>query len=302
MNKYFLLSCISLVCLFAYSTIEVQASTSDGTILESYTLTKVCASTDCTSFSTVNMKPTLNAETNGATAIEITDTAIKGYAWGDQIGWINFQPSGYGVSVNATTGVLSGYAYAGVGSWINFAPTTAPGGTTVGVTIDINGQFSGWAYVSGIYGGWLKFDCTTASTCIKTDWRPLSARSSTSPTPTSSASPGSGSGASSSSGGRATPASGLPPLGPGSSGEADHLPTSNLVPNSGEQAPGAPQVSPATGSGDHTLGQTGSQASSTHLTQSSSHSGSASKQSAFVWILEVILVIILVGLVIRLIL
>ena len=177
------------------------ASESNGTILNSYNLTKICKSIDCSSYGNVNWKPTLNANTTGATAVTITDSSVTGHLWGDEIGWVNLQPSGAGVIVNPNTGKLSGYAYANVGSWINFSPTSVSGGPQVGVSINSQGHFTGWAYVSGINGGWMKFDCSDSSTCIKTEWRPVPNRSIVSSTPPSTPSNSSVS----SSGGGSTP-------------------------------------------------------------------------------------------------
>lgn len=171
------------VYISSTSSLYVIASQSSGTIPDTARITKICQNNDCSAYGHVNWKPTLNANTTGATPITITDTGIDGWLWGDQIGWVNMQPTGAGVTLNPDTGKLSGYAYSSVGSWVNFAPTTVSGGTDVGVTIDSNGQFTGWAYVSGVYGGWMKFDCSDSSTCIETDWRPVSART-TSPAST----------------------------------------------------------------------------------------------------------------------
>jgi len=96
--------------------------------------------------------------------------------WGDEIGWVNLAPTGSGVTINSATGALSGYAYANTGSWINFNPTDVSGGTDVGVSINSSGEFTGWAWVSGAYGGWMKFDCSSSNTCVKTDWRPSGSR------------------------------------------------------------------------------------------------------------------------------
>src|ERR1035437_5564178 len=166
---------IFVTCAFALvlSAQIAFASESQGTIESGFNLTKICKSIDCSSSGNVNWKPTLNANTTGATAVTITDSSIIGYLWGDEIGWVNMQPTGYGVTVNPNTGALSGYAYANVGSWINFSPASVSGGTPIGVFINAQGQFTGWAYVSGINGGWMEFDCSSASTCITTDWRPV---------------------------------------------------------------------------------------------------------------------------------
>ncbi len=154
----------------------VDASESNGTIESANASSRICKDATCTSYGRVNWKPT------GSTAIAITDSGITGYAWGDEIGWINFDPTGSGVDINSNTGALSGYAYANTGSWINFNPTDVSGGTDVGVTIDSDGEFTGWAWVSGANGGWMKFDCGLSATCVKTDWRPVGSRTATSTT------------------------------------------------------------------------------------------------------------------------
>jgi len=167
---------VALVSLGTFGS--AHASVSNGTITSGDNLTEICQDTACATYGIVNWKPTLNANTDGATAVAITDTGITGWIWGDEIGWINLQPTGAGVTVDPNTGALSGDAWATVGSWINFSPITLGGGTNVGVSINSQGQFVGWAYVSGIDGGWMKFDCSSGATCIQTDWRPIPDRSS----------------------------------------------------------------------------------------------------------------------------
>lgn len=172
MNKRY---CVLIITLIFYVSPSVFASETSGTISDSYRTTRICKNEICGTYGTVNWKPTLNAQTTGATAVTITDNGITGWLWGDEIGWVNMDPTGSGVTINSTTSVLSGYAYANTGSWINFAPTTF-GAEPVGITISSSGKFSGWAYVSGMNGGWMRFDCPSASTCIETDWRPVGAR------------------------------------------------------------------------------------------------------------------------------
>lgn len=179
---------LAVVFLCVYR--DVFASTSIGSI-QAGSLSRVCKEADCSTYGNVNWKPTLNANTTGANPVVITDSGITGHIWGDEIGWINLSPAGSGISVNPQSGVISGYAYASVGSWINFSPTSVSGGSRVGVTINSSGQFSGWAYVSGYQGGWMKFDCSQPSTCVTTDWRIQSLRSSDSNTNTPSSSSGS---------------------------------------------------------------------------------------------------------------
>lgn len=166
------ISTMGVFFFFFLSFFSAHASTSVGTIIAGSQLTKVCHDTTCTTFGTVNWKPTI---VGTALPVTITDSSITGHIWGDQIGWINLAPTGTGVMVNSTTGVLSGKAFASSGSWINFSPTGS------GVTLVDNGagsNFSGFAWVSGIYGGWMKFDCGGTGTCIKTDWRTITNRGS----------------------------------------------------------------------------------------------------------------------------
>lgn len=168
---------VGLFCILGLRIVAF-ASESIGTIDPSsagFTQTKICHDETCTTYGNINWKPTINANTPGASAVTITDSGVTGHLWGDETGWADMNPTGAGVTVNASTGALSGYAYAHTGSWINFNPT---GG---GVTLVDNGSgsnFSGTAWVSGLYGGWMTFDCSDATTCVKTDWRTTSNRSS----------------------------------------------------------------------------------------------------------------------------
>lgn len=121
--------------------------------------------------------------------------AVSKYAWGENIGWVNFGASnstvhvmdsalsGYALSetagwiylgdvANNGEGALSGYAWGENVGWIKFNPTNG------GVSINSSGEFTGSALGENI--GWIIFNCST-SACVKTDWRPQSARAT--PTP-----------------------------------------------------------------------------------------------------------------------
>jgi|GEM_PF-1876155 len=162
---------IMSACFFFFVAIgSVHASQSEGTISTSEYRSLVCKNAVCSDFGNINWRPT------GATPIVISDNGISGYAWGDEIGWINFDLEDAAVTIDATTGVLSGYAFANSGGWINFNPTRVAGGEEVGVSIDENGKFVGWAWASGANGGWMKFDCAAPATCVSTDWRPIGQR------------------------------------------------------------------------------------------------------------------------------
>lgn len=164
----------------------INASQSSGTIESGNKNTLVCHSVDCISPTpgVINFAPT------GTTPVTIDDiNGIDGVAWGNEIGWINLDPTGSeGLIIEPTTGIISGKAWSQVSGWINFSVTGQS------VKINNNGEFEGYAWTGGPYGGWLKFDCSFANACLKTDWRPISART-TSP---GSGSPTGGSGGSTS--------------------------------------------------------------------------------------------------------
>lgn len=114
--------------------------------------------------------------------IRVTDSALTGYIWAENIGWISLNCSNHGVSpcsvdykvVNDGEGTLTGYAWSENTGWINFNPTYG------GVTINSSGEFLGYAWGENI--GWIVFNCSTTNSCatvdykVKTDWRPQSAR------------------------------------------------------------------------------------------------------------------------------
>lgn len=104
-----------------------------------------------------------------AGAVTVTDSAVTGYAYGENIGWISLGGSDTSPVVNDAEGNLSGYAWGENVGWINFT----------GVTINSSGVFSGYAYGENI--GWINF---TTDHPVTTDWRPASTRVSATPAPT----------------------------------------------------------------------------------------------------------------------
>lgn len=103
----------------------------------------------------INFQPSLG---DGVT---VTDSAVTGYAWAENIGWVNLSPTNGGV-INDGGGNLSGYAWAENAGWINFKPAGA------GVTIDsTTGVFNGYAWGENI--GWINFAPTSGG--VKTSWR-----------------------------------------------------------------------------------------------------------------------------------
>jgi len=102
--------------------------------------------------------------------VTITDSGITGYAWNAQFGWINLNPTTAGV-LNTSSGVLSGHAWSPNLGWIDFT----------GVTISTTGEFSGYATLDSD-SSQINFNCATGASCatadfkVKTDWRPASVR------------------------------------------------------------------------------------------------------------------------------
>jgi len=149
-------------------SINIKASESSGSIDTGNKNALVCHSVDC-------LTPTpgvINFSPTGTTPVTIDDTnGIDGIAWGNEIGWINFDPTGpEGLTINPNTGIISGKAWSQVSGWINFSVTGQS------VKINNSGEFEGWAWTGGPYGGWIKFDCSFIGACVKTDWRPSGAR------------------------------------------------------------------------------------------------------------------------------
>ncbi len=113
----------------------------------------------------------INFDCDGCNA-QITDTEITGKVWSKTYGWINLNPTTSGVK-NTAEGILSGYAWGKNLGWIDFT----------GVTINATGEFLGYATVKSD-NSQINFNCINALSCgladfkVKTDWRPVSARSS----------------------------------------------------------------------------------------------------------------------------
>jgi len=157
---------VSLLCIFSFSICPfvVFASPTNGTIDSTYKYAEALDS----NVGTINFGLEIGN-------VHVTDSAVTGYAWGENIGWINLSPSSGGVTNNAE-GTLSGHAWGEKVGWIKFNPS---GG---GVTINSSGEFLGYAWSDTV--GWILFNCATNSSCgsndfkVKTDWRPASTRSS----------------------------------------------------------------------------------------------------------------------------
>src|SRR3989344_1840935 len=114
---------------------------------------------------------------------------VSGYAWSENIGWINFNctnlgacgTTNYGVTINSTNGNFSGYAWSENIGWINFAPAGPyPASPNYYSCLDLPGagqachgignyNVGGWARAlsyGGGWDGWIKLRGTTYGVSI----------------------------------------------------------------------------------------------------------------------------------------
>ncbi len=113
----------------------------------------------------INFNPALGS------GVTVTDTDIKGEAWGENTGWIVFDPS-YGGVFNDGYGNLSGCAWGENVGWISFSCNTIDcDSVDYGVYIDPHtGMFSGKAWGENV--GWISFEYADADMHgVKTSWR-----------------------------------------------------------------------------------------------------------------------------------
>jgi len=100
--------------------------------------------------------PQTSNHTNGG------DGNVSGYAWGANVGWVNFDPTGGGVSVYSDH--LEGYAWAENIGWIRLGSYAGGGAHSYlntaaddyGVNNDGSGNLSGLAWSTT--SGWINFD------------------------------------------------------------------------------------------------------------------------------------------------
>jgi hypothetical protein len=119
----------------------------------------------------------LNFQPSEGPGVQVDGDKLTGFVWAENIGWINLSCEttsycttvNFGV-VNDGAGRLSGYAWAENAGWINFDPIV-PGDTAnqYKVTIDADGFLDGWAWGENI--GWIHFDKSqawSARACVVT--------------------------------------------------------------------------------------------------------------------------------------
>lgn len=104
----------------------------------------------------LNFEPNVAEPNVGAT---VSEEKLTGFIWAENIGWINLDPNdddpNTGVS-NDGSGQLSGLAWGENVGWINFNPEVSGDPNHYGVTIDFDGNFDGYAWGENI--GWINFN------------------------------------------------------------------------------------------------------------------------------------------------
>lgn len=103
----------------------------------------------------INFEPNVAGPNVGAT---VSSSKLTGFIWAENIGWINLSPSTYGGVINDGTGQLAGFAWGENVGWLNFNPQVPGDANHYGVTIDSEGNFDGWAWGENI--GWIHFRST----------------------------------------------------------------------------------------------------------------------------------------------
>jgi hypothetical protein len=91
------------------------------------------------------------------------------YAWGENVGWFNFEPSlGDGAHVDKTQ--LTGYVWAENIGWVSLSceNTSSCGTVYYGVTNDGAGNLSGYAWSEN--AGWISFSCENTGSCGTVDY------------------------------------------------------------------------------------------------------------------------------------
>ena len=111
----------------------------------------------------------LNFEPSLGPGVTVDDYEVTGYVWAENIGWINLSPAEYGGVFNDGLGNLSGWAWGENVGWISFSceNTLSCGDVDYGVRIDYGAAPDGHdrivGYAWGENIGWVNFDLTTQS-------------------------------------------------------------------------------------------------------------------------------------------
>jgi hypothetical protein len=93
------------------------------------------------------------------------------YTYGENIGWLNAEPSGDGGSgVEVEDSKLTGYIWAENIGWVNLSCENASSCSSVdfGIINDGLGNLSGFAWAEN--AGWISFSCENTNSCTSVDY------------------------------------------------------------------------------------------------------------------------------------
>ncbi|MHC4499468.1 MAG: lamin tail domain-containing protein [Planctomycetota bacterium] len=94
------------------------------------------------------------------------------YAYGENVGWLNFEPNVAGPNVGATVSKekLTGFVWAENVGWVSLSceNTSSCGTANYGVTNDAAGNLAGYAWAENV--GWISFSCENTSSCGTVDY------------------------------------------------------------------------------------------------------------------------------------
>jgi len=121
----------------------------------------------------------VNAEPSGpgGPGLEVGEFDVSGWMWGENIGWISFSCENTGscgvveYGVTHDGGILSGWAWSENAGWISLscANTGSCAAASYGVVIDTTtGEFSGRAWGENV--GWITFASPRVPYKVKTSW------------------------------------------------------------------------------------------------------------------------------------
>jgi uncharacterized repeat protein (TIGR01451 family) len=106
------------------------------------------------------------------TALAIGIDSNDKYAWGENVGWLNWGTPEGAVDVPTDSGDLTGYVWGENIGWIslNCSNTNSCGTVDYGVTRD-NGELAGFAWGENV--GWISFSCENTASCGVAEYRVL---------------------------------------------------------------------------------------------------------------------------------
>ena len=127
--------------------------------------------------------------------VDVGTTTFDGYAWGENIGWVSLSCTNtsscatvdYGLQFTSRTAaddIVTGYAWGENVGWISFSCTNTSSCATANYSVTVNGTSGVFAgYAWGENVGWISFSCANTDTCGTVEYR-VKTSSLVTPTPT----------------------------------------------------------------------------------------------------------------------